>query len=251
MRLMAAVSLPSANERRTSQGRNPPPTHHDPTGNLYAPILMYHHVSPMRSRYAVDAAAFESQMRWLSENGYQSVAIDDIADALQGNSKLPAKPIAITFDDGWRTQLTDAAPIMREYGFRATFYLISTYANGADTRVMSWHDIEMLMSDGHWFGSHSAKHQRETKLADTALAADVISARNEIQKHLGVTATTHAYPYGDVDRRVEGAARAAGYRAAVDVTENKYQTLVRLFRLNRIEVRNSYTLNQFISKMQR
>ena len=214
---------------------------------LYAPILMYHHVgAPRPGRFNVSPAQFAEQLKWLRDQGYRSVSIDDIAAALQGGPPLPPNPIAITFDDGWRNQYDIALPILSEFGFKATFFVVSGWV-GRGSTLMTWRDVRDLRARGHWIGSHSVTHGAAAKQADNVLAYEVIQSRYAISRELGGPPTVYAYPSGSVDGRAEALTRAAGYTAAVAVPANPRQRASQLYRLNRIEVRGAYLLGNLAS----
>lgn len=214
---------------------------------LYAPILMYHHVGfPKAGRFSVTPAQFASQLKWLRDQGYRSVSIDDIAAALRGGPPLPPKPIAITFDDGWRDQYDIALPLLSEFGFKATFFVVSGWV-GRGSTLMTWNEVRDLRARGHWIGSHSVTHGAAAKQADNVLAYEVIQSRNAISRELGGPPTVFAYPLGSIDARAEAMTRAAGYVAAMDVQANPLQRLSLLYRLKRIEVRSSYALGNLAS----
>jgi peptidoglycan/xylan/chitin deacetylase (PgdA/CDA1 family) len=214
---------------------------------LYAPILMYHHVgAPRPGRYNVSPAQFAEQLKWLRDQGYRSVSIDAIAAALQGGPPLPPKPIAITFDDGWSNQYDIALPLLNEFGFKATFFVVSGWAGRGNT-LMTWNQIRDLRDRGHWIGSHSVSHGAAAKQTDSALAYEIIQSRLAISRELGGPPTVYAYPFGSLDGRAEALTRAAGYTAAVAVPANPRQRASQLHRLNRIEVRSAYALGNLAS----
>lgn len=216
-------------------------------GPIYAPILLYHHVGgPRAGRFNVTPAQFAEQLKWLRDQGYRSVSIDDIAAALQGGPPLPPKPIAITFDDGWRNQYDFALPLLSEFGFKATFFVVSGWV-GRGSTLMTWKEIRDLRARGHWIGSHSVTHGAATKQADNVLAYEVIQSRNAISRELGGPPTAYAYPLGSLDGRAEALVRAAGFVAAVGVPANPLQREAQLYRLNRIEVRGGYSLGNLAS----
>ncbi len=214
---------------------------------LYAPILLYHHVgAPRAGRFSVTPAQFADQLKWLRDQGYRSVSVDDIAAALQGGPPLPPRPIAITFDDGWSDQFDIALPLLSEFGFKATFFVVSGWV-GRGSALMTWNEVRELRARGHWIGSHSVTHGAAAKQADSVLAYEVIQSRNAISRALGGPPTVFAFPLGSLDARAVALARAAGYVAAVDVQANPLQRVSLLYRLKRIEMRGSYSLGNLAS----
>jgi peptidoglycan/xylan/chitin deacetylase (PgdA/CDA1 family) len=221
------------------------PAHAASSEGLYAPILMYHHIdAEARSRFATTPDAFRAQMRWLAANGFVSVSVDDIAASLRGGPPLPPKPVAITFDDGWRSQFVHGVTVLQEFGLRATFYLVARYIVPGDT-FMHWRELDVLAGNGHWFGSHSGRHEKQTGLGRAALAADMAAVRNLLRARMGIVPTTHAYPFGAANTTVHAAARAAGYVAAVGVWNKTHQNANAIYSLRRIEVHGGMTMPQF------
>ena len=214
--------------------------------NMYAPILLYHHVgNPRAGRFSVTLENFRAQMQWLHDNGYQPVSVDAIAAALRGEGTLPAKPVAITFDDGWKNQLNNALPILNEFGFKATFYIVGRWSNSNSPVLMNWREVQALQAQGHWVASYSLSHKTETRLRSAALWQEIVGGRAMIARAISQT-TTYAYPSGAVNNLVEGLTRKAGYNAAVGVPSNCDQQINGICHMNRIEVRNGYSLAAFV-----
>src|SRR5947207_2534839 len=96
---------------------------------LKVPILMYHQVSPNPPgpfrKYTVNPRAFAPQMNWLAHAHYTPITFDALLSYRGGAGSLPAKPIIITFDDGFRDCFTYAVPILKAQGFTAVFFLVA------------------------------------------------------------------------------------------------------------------------------
>lgn len=231
-------------------GATPPPTPAPtaspaPAPAIYAPILMYHKIGGAYGRYNISVAMFEAQMKWLKENGYESVSVDQIAATVRGKASLPPKPIAITFDDGWGTQFTLAKPILDKYGFKATFYIVTNYA-GRSSAFMSWENIATLNAEGHWIGTHSVTHTPFTRLNAAQLNAEMTASRDALAQRIGKPITTLAYPYGATNKFVQGMAQQAGFTHAVGVVSYWQQKPGDLYNLHRIEANGAYGMAAFI-----
>jgi hypothetical protein len=73
------------------------------SGYQTIPILCYHRFGPRPTKLNVAPAAFEAQMEYLARNGYTVIPLKRLARFLQGKEPLPAKTVAITIDDGYRS----------------------------------------------------------------------------------------------------------------------------------------------------
>ena len=83
-----------------------------------APILMYHSVNPyvkQGSRLTVSVQTFERQMRFLKNRHYNVITLETLGDLIKNKKKIPAKTLAITFDDGYKDNYTYAFPILKKY----------------------------------------------------------------------------------------------------------------------------------------
>lgn len=244
---------PTQTDDVTQQTETPKPV--DDSANetvkagLYAPILMYHHIGDKPGPYNISITEFNMQMRWLSAHDYVTVSIDQIAAALRGKGTLSAKSVAITFDDGWRNQL-NALPIMQDYGFTATFYLVANYITPKSNYFFDWGHVETVVNYGHQLGSHSGQHLVETRFSGAALTKDVTAARDVIKQHLGLITTTHAYPYGITNAAVMKAVVNAGYTAAVGVWGRATQSLGQIYNLHRLDACGGITQTSFGKLMQ-
>lgn len=87
------------------------------------PALLYHGIAPSHRGDSIPVENFRAQMQALKKKGYQSITASELALALQGKSKLPVKPILITFDDGRADSFDNADPVLREVGYRATMFV--------------------------------------------------------------------------------------------------------------------------------
>ena len=220
-------------------------------GQRIAPILLFHHVRtapgpgtpPPTSRYNVDAAMFEDQLRLLQMLGYESVTVDQIARAIADDAPLPDRPIAITFDDGWSEQYENAFPALLEFGFKGTFYVPSRYPEGKTT--VTWDQLREMAAAGMEIGSHSRTHAHLPPL-DTDLAWKEINAsKAELEQELGVPVTTFAYPFGEFSAALAAQVRRAGYLAGVGLGPLVTQGPDKLWYLSRVEVRGGESLADF------
>ncbi len=177
------------------------------------PVLNYHKIDTVDHGLSLTPAEFEDQIRHLAENGYNSITPDQLMGYLKYGRALPAKPVLITFDDGYADNYANAYPILRKYGFTATIFLITGFI-GADDRYMTWDQVREMHKNGFVFGSHTVSHQPLTELRPAEAAAELAASAAELERHLGVKPRYFAYPTGAYTLRIEELVRQAGYRAA-------------------------------------
>lgn len=97
------------------------------------PVLMYHHVADVgNGSTTVSTPRFEAQIKALADAGYTAVSVQEMIDFVYNGGSLPEKPVCITFDDGYESNLTLAAPILEKYGMKAVVFCIGASV-GKDT----------------------------------------------------------------------------------------------------------------------
>ena len=84
------------------------------------PILMYHSIdegcSSRFRRFTVDPSSFRAHVQYLSDNGYQTVTVSELIEAMDGRAVMPCKPVVLTFDDGFADFHEAALPILINSG---------------------------------------------------------------------------------------------------------------------------------------
>ena len=105
------------------------------------------------------------------------------------------KAVMLGFDDGWKSQITYAKPILDKYGFKASFFVVCNYVNSGNMRRMNWQDIATLQNDGMDIESHSMTHTPYlNKLIQKQLNYEIGGSKQCLASH-GYNSTIFAYPY--------------------------------------------------------
>jgi peptidoglycan/xylan/chitin deacetylase (PgdA/CDA1 family) len=198
----------------------------DPTGSLYVPIIMYH----------FPPSDFETQLQYLVDNGYTTITPNQLAQALYNHGTLPKKPVLITFDDGYEVQMS-AFYSLQKYNMKATFYIItggpnSDYCIGANRTntscgqpYLSWSQIRALDKSGIiTIGCHTVDHPELATLTDAEQNYEIGTAKAEIQKEIGHSINSFAYPYGNYDQTTIAILKADGFTTAVTTNAGDYQS---------------------------
>lgn len=141
--------------------------------------------------------------------------------------RSPGDPghIALTFDDGYEDFFHFAAPILHEFGFSATVYIVADPIGGMNTwdsgrgrkarRLLSARQLLELVDQGFEIGSHSLTHAWLPDLTLAELERELRSSRAILEQTVSRSVVSFAYPSGGVNVRVRNAVREAGYDSAV------------------------------------
>jgi peptidoglycan/xylan/chitin deacetylase (PgdA/CDA1 family) len=226
------------------------------------PILMYHRVAPKGSSrladYLVTPEGFREQLRYLSEAGYYSLTLDAWCAARELRKPLPGKPVMLTFDDGYADFPDFAWPILKQYGFTCTVFLVSNEIGktnrwdtfyGDDISLLDWPDILLLQKQGIEFGSHSTTHAHLDGISLPEVVQEAALSRKNLSEKLGKPVHAFTYPYGSTDRVIQHLVGACGYVYGLTVVQRPCTFADSLLALPRIEVSGSDDLQRFIRKL--
>ncbi len=213
------------------------------------PILMYHHVGEpppgadaIRRDLTVLPGQFEAQLAYLSEEGYQTIHLSDLIMHLQMGHPLPPKPIVITFDDGYHDVFTNAYPLLKEYEFVATFFIITLLADEGREEYLSWAEIKALHAAGMEIGSHTYTHPDLRAQPYDYVVWQVLGSKEAIEARIKEPVRLFSYPSGRYDQQVVEVLKSTSYWGAVAIGQGVHQSSDRTFELQRIRVRGSYDL---------
>jgi hypothetical protein len=133
----------------------------------------------------------------IQQFGFNEIHAQSASETLPGD-----KAVILNFDDGRKSQYTQAKPILDKYGFKATFYAVCNYLDNKKG-YMSWKDIQTLYKEGHDIGSHSMNHAHLEKLSKKGVSFEVAQSKKCFEDH-GINATSFAYPFneGSSDKNV-------------------------------------------------
>jgi peptidoglycan/xylan/chitin deacetylase (PgdA/CDA1 family) len=252
--LVAALALNSGDggENRASSAQSAQPTREPSTGGAAGavrnatpqpgwkpytgpvPILEYHVLGrpqgevPYPELY-VPRADFRKQMDWLEEQGYEAVTLERVEDAWYRHGTLPAKPVVVSFDDGYRPQYTFALPELRKHGWPG---VLNLKAEGSDLYESN---VEAMLAAGWELAAHTIHHSDLTTLEGAALEEEVAGSRRLLQREYGVPVKDFCYPAGQFDEAVVAAVEAAGYAGATTEVPG-FATSAAPYELARIEV---------------
>ena len=191
-------------------------------------ILMYHWVSghpgQRLRQWGITPDQLRAQMRFLHEKDYLTMTLGDVVDVVRGVRPVPERSVALTFDDGYRDFLEDVAPVLEEYGFSATIFLVADRVgetNAWDARhgdpprpLLSWKEAADLASQGIVLGSHGRTHRPLPGLSDKDLLEEIAGSKAILEDRLGLEVAHFSYPHGLFDDRCLASLQAAGYRSA-------------------------------------
>jgi peptidoglycan/xylan/chitin deacetylase (PgdA/CDA1 family) len=176
------------------------------------PLLTFHTIQDGPAPIAFPRGIFCDGMKRLHAHGYRALSVPEGVAGARGHLPVPARSVAITFDDGYRSVYEVAFPVLQQYGLVATVFL-TVGAETTQTRgdrlppsggraMLSWPEIREMQRHGFVFGAHTCSHPDLTRLPRDQVEAEISGSKAIIEDALGVPVSCFAYPYGRYDRRV-------------------------------------------------
>ena len=193
------------------------------------PILMYHQIATREdttSRLAVSPSSFAAQLKQLHEAGFTTLTVSGLISALADDpARLPERPVAITFDDGFADFHRQALPLLRHYDFTATVFVTTGWiadagpraADRSPARMLCWSQIRDAAAAGIEIGAHSHRHPQLDQISRKRLHDELVTSKAVLEDGLGIPTHGLAYPFGYSNARVRQMAREIGYTHACAV----------------------------------
>ncbi len=157
---------------------------------------------------------FRATIALLKREGYRGVTLGQVWSAWHGGRGLPAKPIVVSFDDGYLSQYTHAKPTLRAAGWPG---VLNLEGKNIGPGGLTGHQVRSMIAAGWEIDSHTLTHPDLTTVGDVQLRAQLVYSRRLLRRAFGVAVDFFCYPAGRNDARVRAAVRAAGYKAATTV----------------------------------
>ncbi len=255
----------SAGHRATDQAQRPATSPAAPSKDRHGqrvPILMYHEItaSPMLPGYlSVRPEDFALQLGYLTSGGFASLRSADLAQLRQPGGALPARPVVLTFDDGFADVHERALPLLAGHGVTGTVFVTTGWiADECSPRaarpawfgkpgsgMLSWTQIEEIAAAGIEIGAHTLTHPALDQLSPAALRSELQDSKHLLEDRLGMAVTGMSYPFGYSSRRVHAAAASAGYSYACAVANRLSSESDDQFSLPRVTIGRATSLSRF------
>lgn len=196
-----------------------------PEGYQIVPVLCYHHFAERcDSSLCTPTALFEQHMRALKEGGFSVISTTELSEFLAFRKTIPKKAVVINLDDGYRSTYEIAYPILKKYGFTATFFIYTSFI-GASKNALTWDQLKALKADGFEVGSHTVNHANLSKRLDGESEKEYLArvkrelevSKKILDDRLNQNTQYIAFPYGEFSPVVLKLCEETGYRVGFSV----------------------------------
>jgi peptidoglycan/xylan/chitin deacetylase (PgdA/CDA1 family) len=229
-----------------------------------APVILYHKIDrPSRDSLLRGAftppARFSRQMIYLKQQGFTFYTASELIEHFRARGAFPSNAITLTFDDGWKDNYTNAFPVLRRLGIRATIFLVPSCIGQVSDKVqgegegvrahLSREEILEMAEHGIEFGSHSMNHKLLDRIPEPEVEFEIKEAKRQLEDLLQKPCKTFAYPAGFFSDAARRAVEEAGHVAAFS-THYGPDDHLDIYALNRTEIlRRDRFLFQFARKI--
>lgn len=213
-----------------------------PGKTVSIPILMYHEIGEGPDCMWVTEKDFYNQMKYLHDNGYQTISLSQAVELLTGHYDT-SKKVVLSFDDGYLTFYSYAWPILKEFDQQATIFIISKLVGTPD--YLTWEQIRFLASNGIEVGGHTRTHPLLPTLSAAQSDAEITGGKQDIEAQLGKKINTFCYPTGKYNAQIVKQVKDAGYVAAVTMEQRKSFSTDNLLLMPRLGVYKDDPLDRF------
>ena len=222
---------------------------------------MYHSISSMpRSTVMrglhVPLNRFKFQMFLLKLFGYKGVSISQLEPYLNGKK---GKVVGITFDDGYKNNLINAAPILKEYNFTATCYLVSNRIGSTniwdiskgipEIDLMDEFEIKKWIEMGMEIGAHTSSHADLNLLEDNEIRREIKDCKSSLESLFNVEINDFCYPYGHFNNEVVKFVKKTGFMTATTMLRGRANEKTNMLKLPRIPITHHTLPHLFVAKL--
>ena len=244
------------------------------------PVVMYHQLTKNINRtgaYCITLGQFENDLKFLQSKGYNTIDTEQLISHVRSGTPLPEKPIIITFDDGYETVYSYAAPLLEEYGMCAVASVVGSFADlytAANDHTLSysymtWDQIAELSRgntieiQNHSYDLHktdkAGRHGAQKVSTETVseysafLNDDIGRMQKLLTEKTGKRAIAFTYPFGSYSKESKQIIKAMGFDAAfvceerinlIDTDDTEW-----LYRIGRYNRPHGMTSAEFFAKM--
>ena len=223
---------------------------------------MYHSIelmpkkTVMRSLH-VPPRRFQFQMWMLKILGYKALSLKNLKPYLDGEKH--GKVVGITFDDGYRNNLINAAPVLTKYNFSATCYIVSESIGTSNTwdldkgitqrALMNVDEINEWLNLGMDIGAHTKTHVDLTLVSEKQALIEIGDCKTELEKKFHVPVNDFCYPFGHFNAAVCNITKDSGYVSATSMKRGRVNSKSDMHILPRIPINHRTLPHLFLAKI--
>ena len=216
--------------------------------NVGVPVLYYHSVNPSEANeVTITPTKLKEQLQFVKDSGYTTLTIAQFTDYIVNNKPIPVKSILLTFDDGYMDNYTNALPILKELGMKATIFVITSGID--DGYYLSTAQLKEMSAYGIDIESHTNGHFYLNQLSYEKQIVELKSSKEKLKTILGKDVTAIAYPFGALNSNTEKAVKESGYTVAFTTNRGLADRNDTAIKLDRIYINSKWDMATFKDRL--
>ncbi len=189
----------------------------------FPPVLMYHDVKEVPLNYFdVTVEDFAAQLDWLKSEGYTTLSIEEFTEIVREQKEFPDKSVLLTFDDGYLGIYKYATPELEKRGMKATFFIVPDLVGIRDGEYpyINRDELKELANNPLIsIGSHTMTHPHLDELDSKTQAEEIEKSKKTLEKWIGKSVNSIAFPFGAYNKYVIREVKKAGYDVSFAVQD--------------------------------
>ncbi|MCX7781672.1 MAG: polysaccharide deacetylase family protein [Negativicutes bacterium] len=212
------------------------------------PVLMYHSVGPERNNDAViSKERFAEHMAFLRQENFQPISLDELHAYLTEKKPLPLKPVVLTFDDGYPDTYEVVYPLLKQYGFKSTLFMITDQIG----KRLTPEQLKEMKAGGMEIAPHTHTHRELTGLSPREQAEEIMKSKEILDRILGQDSRHFCYPNGSYNAETLRLLKEAGFKTAVTINPGWTKPGDNVLALNRVWMGNGVDLKHLRERLSR
>lgn len=217
------------------------------------PVLMYHSVSNDKAtdkfvQIRVKTDSFSEQMKYLKDNNFTTLSMDELKDFLVNDKPIPEKSVVLTFDDGYEDNYTNVYPILKKYSFKATIFVETSNIDN-DKNFLTSAQLVELQKDGIDIESETSQNVSLATLSSANQLKSLQSSKQFLEKLLNKSVDYVSYPSGSYDKNTLDDASKAQYILALSRDGRWTYKTDGYYKLSRVYIGPNHTIQNFIERL--
>lgn len=236
--------------------------------NLYVnraesiPVLMYHHILPQKdmTQYGwnnnsavISLENFTEQMKYLYDNNYHTVTLDELEKFLKGEILLPKNSVLITFDDGYQSNVVNAYPVMKQYGHKGVIFIIGKSSDKPQATYTPENTsaISVEIMDDYLDVFEYGSHTYDMHVMENGKTRIEIYTQEQIKEDLLINKSLFpnnaiAYPHGRYNQNILNVLKELDYKLGFTIKKGYTNRNTPIYEIPRFNIGPEISIDKFI-----
>jgi len=204
-------------------------------------VFMYHRFGESKHPSTnVSIEQFKSHLEEFSKSKYNVATLNFIVDSFSAETSLPKNTIAITVDDGYRSFLTEAWPLLKKYGFPATMFISTEPIDAGIRGYLTWEEIRQLKSEGLEIGAHTRTHAHLNDLSINTIKEEIEHSNKRFLEEINEIPKLFSYPFGETSNAIINLIKDYKFSAAFGQHSGVINETSNFYYLPRFSINEKY-----------